>query len=116
MKEQILDFLEKSAFLREHVVKRLASDRSPEWSKVRNDHIKKNPNCAVCLCNKQVQVHHKLPFHLNPLLELDRNNLITLCAKDHLLFGHLGNWKSFNPTVKEDCDEWRQKCLNRPKS
>jgi len=115
MKEQILSFLEHSAFLREHVVKRIDNDRSPEWTKIRNMYVTFNPRCAMCGSTKQLQVHHIVPFSRNAELELDPDNLITLCARDHLVFGHLGSWRSFNIDVKEDCDEWRTKYTNRPK-
>lgn len=116
MKEQILNLFEKSAFLREHVVKRFSNERSSEWNKVRNAYIKSHPICAMCGSKKQLQVHHKQPFSRNRDLELDFDNLITLCARDHLVFGHLGHWKSFNINVKVDCDEWNKKFTHRPEA
>lgn len=113
MNETILTFLEKSAFVREQIVKRL--ERSSEWSSVRKEHLKTEPCCALCGKDKNIQVHHKQPFSRKPELELDPENLITLCADHHLLFGHLGSWRSYNSTVVEDCDEWRNKIKNRPK-
>jgi 5-methylcytosine-specific restriction enzyme A len=98
------------------------SKRSGHWPTVRKEHLEKNPKCAVCSGNKKLEVHHIRPFHLHPDLELNPNNLITLCeSKDngvncHLLFGHLGNFKSFNVNVKRDSINWISKILNRPKS
>lgn len=95
--------------------------RSTHWPLVRAQHLKKNPRCAACGGTKKVEVHHKLPFHLHPDLELDPKNLITLCeAKEdgvncHLLFGHLGSFKSFNRNVEADARDWQQKMTNRPK-
>lgn len=80
--------------------------RSGHWPTVRNQHLEKNPTCAVCGGEDNLQVHHIKPYHLHPELELDPNNLLTLCEPSsilhincHLVWGHLGNWKSFNPMV-----------------
>jgi len=88
--------------------------RSPHWPKVRDAFLKANPKCAVCGTTCDVEAHHVQVFHLNPELELDPTNLIALCRRDHLLFGHLGNWSSFNRTVREDAAQWREKIANRP--
>jgi predicted TIM-barrel fold metal-dependent hydrolase len=74
----------------------------------------------VCGGNVKLEVHHIKPFHLHPALELDPTNLATLCeaVKDgvncHLLFGHLGNFKSFNTEVLGDAGNWALKIKNRP--
>ena len=86
--------------------------RSKEWSKVRKKHLEKEPFCAACGGENKLQVHHCEPFHLYPELELDPNNLITLCEnknKDHLKVGHLGNFKNYNPNVKHDAAEMLKK-------
>lgn len=80
--------------------------RSSQWGKVRAEHLKNNPACAVCGNTKGVEVHHIVPFHLNPEKELDPTNLITLCRKAkcincHLCVGHCGSFKSYNPIVEE---------------
>jgi hypothetical protein len=78
--------------------------------------------CSVCDGKKKLEVHHKMPFHLHPALELDPGNLITLCENKadgvncHLLFGHLGNFKSYNPQVNVDASLWFCKIRYRPKS
>ena len=98
------------------------SKSSGHWPKIREEHLLKNPKCALCGGDKKLEVHHIRPFHLHPDLELNPDNLITLCeSKDngancHLLFGHLGNFKSFNVDVQKDSGEWNDKILNRPKS
>lgn len=80
--------------------------RSKEWPKVRNEHLLKNPQCAACGSFKSLEVHHIEPFHERPDLELNPDNLITLCEKRlfgvncHLFFGHLGNWKLKNRRVR----------------
>ena len=92
--------------------------RSSEWTKVRNAFIKENPRCAVCGGQEDCQAHHRKPFHLYPELELEESNLITLCEKagrnHHLIFGHLGNFQSWNNLVAVDAEIWREKIRNRP--
>jgi len=97
--------------------------RSNHWSTVRKAHLKKHPACAVCEATTgHIEVHHIHPFHSHPELELDPSNLITLCEnlKDgvscHLLIGHLGSFKSFNPDVVMDSKKWREKIFTRPKN
>jgi len=90
-------------FIREHVVKRLT--RSSGWSKVRKAHIKKNPLCYVCGSKKKLQVHHIKDFSTHPELELDPENLVTLCVgsmRCHFVWGHLGNWKWINKDISKD--------------
>lgn len=94
--------------------------RSSSWPKVRKEHLSEHPTCALCGGKESLEVHHIHPFHLKPELELDITNLITLCEakKDgvncHLLFGHLGNFKSFNFNVKPDSEDWNKKIKERP--
>lgn len=60
-----------------------------------------------------LQVHHIKPFHLHPDLELDPDNLITLCeikGRDHhLLIGHLDDWEAYNPNVRHDVKRFHNK-------
>lgn len=91
-----------------------AVPRSSHWPAVRDAFLKANPTCAVCGCRDDIEAHHCDPYHLHPERELDPTNLIALCRRDHLLFGHLGNWSSWNPSVREDAALWRAKILNRP--
>jgi len=83
--------------------------RSPHWETTRKNHLKLQPTCAACGGTNKLQVHHKQPFHLHPELELDQNNLITLCEYGdvdcHYNIGHFRNWKSFNPNVEQDAKE-----------
>lgn len=94
--------------------------RSTKWSSVRKKFLQVNNRCAVCGNNKKLEVHHKKSFHKHPELELDTNNLITLCESKkngvtcHLLFGHLGNYKSINDNVDKDVKTWNTKINNRP--
>lgn len=91
------------ATIRESVKSR---KRSPLWDKVRDAHVLQNPVCAACGSNKRLQVHHIQPFHLNPELELDPNNFISLCMdihECHLNLGHGDNFKCYNPDIKKHC-------------
>lgn len=85
-------------------VRKVGEKRSSKWPKVEESFLKDNPTCAACGSTKHLNVHHKMPFHLDPSLELDPNNLITLCMdKDcHLLIGHGDNFKAYNPDVQND--------------
>lgn len=87
----------------------LGHKRSNHWPTVRKHFIESNPVCAACGGKEKLEVHHVSPYHLHPELELDPNNLITLCESKqinnlicHLVYGHLGNYKNFNPNVAED--------------
>jgi 5-methylcytosine-specific restriction endonuclease McrA len=89
---------------------RLFSKRSSKWPALRKSFLETNSSCAACGCTKHLEVHHIEPFHENPFLELDPNNLITLCDKPgkdncHLEVGHLGSFKSKNPNVRTDAEE-----------
>lgn len=80
--------------------------RSSHWPTVEKHFKEKHPTCACCGSTVRLQVHHKKPFHLDPSLELDENNLITLCMSPrecHLLIGHGDNFKAYNPFVENDC-------------
>jgi 5-methylcytosine-specific restriction endonuclease McrA len=108
------------SFIRDWFTDRtFGASRSSSWSEVRNEHIRKNPYCEVCgrkgTLLKPNSVHHKKPFHLHPELELEKSNLITLCPEDHLTFGHLKNWSSWNESVVLDCETWSAKIEARPK-
>jgi len=117
----------------EEVALRHGHARSPEWSRVAHEHLSHQPGCMVCGHRGQgLQVHHIKPFHLHPELELDPNNLITLCeirGRDHhLLIGHLDDWESYNPAVRTDVKryhkesaikirnnpDWQKEMLRRP--
>jgi 5-methylcytosine-specific restriction enzyme A len=92
--------------------------RSPEWPRVRREWLAQCPTCAACGTRKNVEVHHKQPFHLFPALELDPKNFITLCEQPtiehHLHVGHLGNWKNFNPNVVTDAAKLFSTAQGRP--
>lgn len=92
--------------------------RSGKWPEVQKSFLKANPLCAVCACENKLlsplNVHHCQPYHLYPELELDPNNLITLCRPHHLLVGHLMKWASFNKDVRTDAQMLANKIKTRP--
>ncbi len=114
-----LSFLEFWKRFWNHDYRLFGAMRSSRWSGVRNAHLRLYPNCEICGKNKGLNVHHKMPFHLHPQLELDPNNLVTLCEDGgmncHITFGHLGNFKSYNASIDEDIKIWKAKVLNRPR-
>lgn len=88
----------------------ISAKRSSDWPRTRSEFLEKNPTCAVCGGSKKLNVHHILPFHLRPELELEESNLITLCERKkygihcHLLVGHLGNYRNINLHLFEDVE------------
>lgn len=88
--------------------------RSPKWSIARKEHLKIQPICQACNRQKNLEVHHIIPYQIDKTKELDFNNLITLCDTCHLLFGHLMNYKSWNENVVADCQLFSYKIKNRP--
>ena len=93
----------------------IGKTRSNRWPAVRKQYLKEHSICAVCGGKTKLEVHHKVPFHENPNLELDPNNLITLCESKsfgvvcHLFVGHAGNYKKINKDVDMDAAYWKQK-------
>jgi hypothetical protein len=89
--------------------------RSPKWKDVRKTHLLSHNSCAACGKKKNLEVHHIKPVHTHPELELDPDNLITLCENScHILYGHLMDFKSWNPDVIIDCKQILKKISKRP--
>lgn len=94
--------------------------RSPHWSAVRAAHLRLHPTCAACGGTEDVQVHHIWPYSWpgGEATELVETNFITLCEHPghccHVRIGHLGDWRSRNPDVVKDSEEWLKKTHNRP--
>lgn len=89
--------------------------RSNQWPRVRAEYIKTHPECLACGQRDHLNVHHVVPFSVDPSKELDPENLVTLCTDGpgncncHLLFGHLGNFRSKgNPNVRRDAARFRE--------
>ncbi len=91
-------------------------ERSKYWPRIRRKHLDLHPVCAVCGGDEKCEVHHIEPFNQNPSLECEMSNLITLCEKRncHLIFGHLGSYRSWNVNIVEDARKWYNKITNRP--
>jgi hypothetical protein len=88
----------------------VTNPRSPHWPIVEKTFLSQHPVCEVCGTKNKLNVHHKKPFHLFPELELDPNNLITLCMEKqcHILIGHGDNFKDYNPNVESDVQRLKQ--------
>ena len=92
--------------------------RSSKWPKVRAAHLRDESVCQVCGRKDRLEVHHIVPVHVDPTLELVLSNLLTLCncghGGCHLLVGHLGLFASWNINVRTDAAVWQVKITNRP--
>lgn len=88
--------------------------RSPKWETFRREFLKVNNECAACGSVRDLEVHHVVPYQRRPDLELDSENCITLCRDDHFTFGHLKDWRSWNETVRYDCQRYKAKVRRRP--
>jgi formate dehydrogenase assembly factor FdhD len=83
-----------------------ATKRSPKWPAARRKHLKAQPACGACGSRQGLQVHHVVPFHVDPKRELDPTNLVTLCEavgglECHEFFGHGADFKCHVPDVRE---------------
>lgn len=93
-----------------HLLERLNyGPRAPEWPAVRKAHLILEPTCQICGGSKKLEVHHIIPYHVAPHLELKAANLITLCESKawgvccHLWYGHWGNYmRRYNNEVRLD--------------
>lgn len=87
--------------------------RHPKWPALRKRFLAEFSKCAVCGRSDNVTPHHIQPYHEFPLRELDWDNLISLCEGKtmncHLWFGHGGNWRRWNPNVRDDA--WWFGCI-----
>ena len=105
----------------------LSGPRSNQWPAVRNAYLRDHPECAACgRTGRGLQVHHCLPVNAfgdkdedgdGIINELDEDVFITLCTGEtcscHLWIGHCGNWKTYNPNVREDAKRFREMIRNR---
>ena len=91
--------------------------RSKKWPTLMKKFLKINKTCAACGGSTDLQVHHIIPFHLKPELELEKSNLITLCMGDldcHLRLGHGGSFSCYNPNIIVDAAEFLKNIEARP--
>lgn len=83
--------------------------RASGWRTVRTQHLEKEPFCQYCGGKNKLEVHHIIPFYIDPSKELTESNLITLCEglgkNCHFVHGHLKNWKKYNPNIRELCNK-----------
>lgn len=91
--------------------------RSPLWPGVRKTFLKTNPGCMACGGIQDLEIHHMVPFHIRPDLELDTENLITLCETPsrncHYRIGHSFDWKAYNSEVVNDARESLLRIITR---
>lgn len=91
--------------------------RSGDWMQVRTDYVRKHPRCEACGTMANLNVHHVIPFHQRPDLELVEDNLITLCRDHHFRIGHdpdgkgplKPSWLLSNPNVRSDAAAWKSR-------
>ena len=87
---------------------RAVKPRAAKWEIVKRNHLINEPICQWCGNAFNLIVHHIYPVHLFPELELDKNNLITLCRNKncecHLRHGHNGDWRKYNALIREACE------------
>lgn len=91
-----------------HALGNVLYGRAGAWARVRREHLEREPECAACGGKEDLQVHHIVPYSVDARLELDPENLITLCAHPcHLVHGHFMSWQRFNPHVRQHCRSYR---------
>ena len=103
-------------FIKERILGKIpwTKQRSSKWPKLRKSFLASNPQCAACGSRDKIEVHHIIPFHIDPPKELDFSNLLTLCESKehgkvcHLEIGHNGNYKLENPNVVEDAATFKK--------
>ena len=82
------------------------ANRAPRWPKLRREHLEREPRCAACGTKEGVVPHHVVLVSVDPRMELEPTNLITLCESKthncHLIWGHLLDWSKGNPHVRAD--------------
>lgn len=78
------------------------------WKQAVRRQLIRQPSCEACGSLRRVTVHHIIPPAIAPALVISPGNLMTLCRGSrhapgcHLVIGHLGNWRSWNPLARED--------------
>lgn len=76
--------------------------RPPRWNEIRDAYLRLHPTCAACGGTEHLQVHRR-----RPTPELDEKNLITLCMgplECHLMLGHGGSFRYYNPDATTAAD------------
>jgi hypothetical protein len=97
-------------WLRKAVEPLYGADRSSKWRKVREEHLRRQPECQACGRKKDLEVHHLASFAEHPELELCPDNLWTLCGDPcHFVHGHLMDFHRCNPDCIADSKRYRDK-------
>lgn len=90
--------------------------RSPRWKRVRAAHLREHPSCEACGSFRSIEVHHVVPFQVDPERELDPSNLQTLCRFHHFRIGHdqdgdrenhEPDWRTWNRNTWNDATRLR---------
>lgn len=107
-----------SQFCPRHILKLRAN--SARWKRLKAAHLKKEPECAVCGRNTNLEVHHIIPVSFDKSRQFDAHNLITLCATPcHFAFGHFFCYHCYNKDVRRMAAEFKKSmrtkrnCLER---
>lgn len=86
--------------------------RSPQWRALRQRFLRAHPVCEACGRLEKLNVHHIIPVHHRTDLELEWENLLTLCEwptwNCHLRIGHRGNWQSFDEDAPQVAAQVRE--------
>ena len=93
----------------------LHDDPRVRWAK---EYRKAHPTCVVCGAKSNItngnrnDVHHLIPIHTGlergqAWLAWTPGNLATLCRNCHHRYGHLGNWRDYNPYLVEEAAQMR---------
>ena len=87
--------------------------RAGHWRVIRAAQLVKCPECEACMRVAELDVHHVIPVSFDPSKELDPSNLMTLCPRCHIVFGHLGSFHCYNKDVRKMVAEYRKAVLGR---
>lgn len=95
----------------------LKAERSGKWRSVRAAHLEIQPRCLACDSTENLNVHHLVPFHVDPDRENDPSNLGTFCRDHHYSIAHdpdgdgpeLPSWSKYNKNAVEDAFKYRRK-------
>jgi hypothetical protein len=90
----------------------VSAKRSSHWPTVEKHFREGHSTCAACGSKNRLNVHHILAFHIHPELELDTNNLITLCMsikECHLRLGHGSDFRAYCPDIRRYAEQVNKK-------
>lgn len=116
--EQLGDFFQSQAlrYSKWQADKKLGQARSPEWRITVREFAKIHPKiCSILACKKKdIELHHIIPFHIDPSKENDFTNLMWFCRTHHHQIPHLFDWKSYYLDVREFVRRANEKIASRP--